>query len=252
MKRTLLLAVAASLLPLGSVRAQAEEEEAAQPADDASPDEAAREEQARAVFQAGRVAYENGDFEAALGYFRSAIELSDRPALWFNVGMAAMQLRRDTEALEAFEVFLRMQPDAPNAGQVRARVALLRASIARASEDDAAGGSEGDLVPAAIAFGVAGAGLVAFAVLGGLALAERDALAASCGATRRCTDEQVSTMTTLGAAADASWVIAAVAAAAGVVLLVALGLPGADGEESARLVPWMTPDAGGAWAEVRF
>jgi hypothetical protein len=59
-------------------------------------------------------------------------------------------------------------------------------------------------------------------------------------------------MTALGAAADASWVITAAAAAAGVVLLVTLGLTGAEGEERARLVPWMTPDAGGAWAEVRF
>jgi tetratricopeptide (TPR) repeat protein len=125
--------VAVSLCPLGSARAQSEEE----PADDASPDDAAREEQARAVFQAGRVAYENGDFEAALGHFRAAVELSDRPALWFNVGMAATQLRRDAEALEAFETFLRREPDAANAGQVRARVALLRASIARASEGDA-------------------------------------------------------------------------------------------------------------------
>ncbi|MCS6800144.1 MAG: hypothetical protein NZ898_16760 [Myxococcota bacterium] len=98
----------------------------------AAPDEASRSDaEARAVFVRGREAYERGDFETALASFRRAYELSGRPALLFNVGQAADRLRRDREALEAFEAYLAAVPDAGNRAEVEARIRVLREQIAR-------------------------------------------------------------------------------------------------------------------------
>jgi len=89
------------------------------------------DEEARAVFSAGREAYARGDYEAALESFRQAYELSGRPELQFNIAQAADRLRRDREARDAFEAYLRAIPDAPNRVEVEARLRVLREEIAR-------------------------------------------------------------------------------------------------------------------------
>ncbi|MCX7807199.1 MAG: tetratricopeptide repeat protein, partial [Deltaproteobacteria bacterium] len=79
-----------------------------------SPADEAKDQEARALFQAGQVAFEDGRFEDALQYFRRSYELSGRPALLYNIGLAADRLRRDEEALSAFERYLAEVPDARN------------------------------------------------------------------------------------------------------------------------------------------
>jgi hypothetical protein len=116
-----------------------------------------REEEARALFLAGRTAYENGHFEDALERFREAYRLSGRAALLFNIGTTAERLRRDQEAIEAFEQFLAAQPDAENAAQIRARIRILRENAGRSG-----GGSDDG---ARIAGGViTGVGLVGLGI----------------------------------------------------------------------------------------
>jgi tetratricopeptide (TPR) repeat protein len=53
------------------------------------------DEEARALFQAGRRAFADARYEDALDRFRSAYELSHRPELLYNIGHAADRLRRD-------------------------------------------------------------------------------------------------------------------------------------------------------------
>lgn len=99
------------------------------------------DEEARALFEAGRVAYEDGRYEDALGYFERSFELSHRSALHFNLGLAYDRLRRDREALAAFEAYLESEPDPERAVEVQNRVRALRESLA--AEDAArAGNSE--------------------------------------------------------------------------------------------------------------
>ena len=62
-----------------------------------------RETEARALFEAGRQAFTDGRFEDALQRFSQSYELSHRAELLFNIGQAADRLRRDAEALAAFE-----------------------------------------------------------------------------------------------------------------------------------------------------
>ncbi len=85
-----------------------------------------RDDQARALFQAGRVAFENGRYREAMRYFGDAYELSHRAGILYNIGHAA-QLHGDNEAaLEAYEQYLAESPDADNRVAVEARVVRLR------------------------------------------------------------------------------------------------------------------------------
>lgn len=82
--------------------------------------------EARARFEAGELAYASGRFEAALADFRQAHALSGRDELLYNIGLAAERLRRDDEAIEAFEQFLESTPGHPRTAALRRRIELLR------------------------------------------------------------------------------------------------------------------------------
>jgi len=92
------------------------------------------DEEARAMFLTGREAYAAGNYENALEAFRQAFEMSNRPELLFNIGQTADRLRRDRDARDAFQAYLRAVPDADNRVEVEARLRVLREEIAR---DDA-------------------------------------------------------------------------------------------------------------------
>lgn len=89
------------------------------------------DEEARAIFQAGRIAYDQGRFQAALEHFERAYELSGRPELLYNIGTSADRLRMDERALEVFVAYLAALPNAPNAAVVRARIEVLQAEVDR-------------------------------------------------------------------------------------------------------------------------
>lgn len=95
---------------------------------DSAPTE--RDGEARALYQAAVVAFDEGRFDDALRLFRRAYELSARAELLFNIGTTADRVRRDEEALEAFEAYLAARPDAPNRASVEARIGVLREAIA--------------------------------------------------------------------------------------------------------------------------
>jgi tetratricopeptide (TPR) repeat protein len=96
----------------------------------AQPADAARDEEARNLFQAGRVAFSDGRYDDALSYFEKAYELSGRPELLYNVGTAADRLRRTEQAVAAFEQFLAEVPeDAANRKEVESRVGLLKQEL---------------------------------------------------------------------------------------------------------------------------
>ncbi|MDD9933636.1 MAG: tetratricopeptide repeat protein [Myxococcales bacterium] len=102
-------------------------------------EQAAKDAKAKQLFEAGRVAYDGGHFDNAYENFRLSYELSDKPVLLFNIGMAAERSRRDAEALAAYERYLELQPDASNGGYVRERIRFLRESEQeRAAEAEAA------------------------------------------------------------------------------------------------------------------
>lgn len=117
-------------------------------AQDTPPD--ASTEEARGLFEAGRVAFAEGRFEAALRRFQDAYEVSGHPELLYNVGMCLERLQRDEEALAALREYLERVPDSPLRGNVEGRISSLEASVAERQrlEAEAAAASEPETAPA--------------------------------------------------------------------------------------------------------
>ncbi|MDQ3034322.1 MAG: PEGA domain-containing protein, partial [Myxococcota bacterium] len=61
---------------------------------------------ARARFEEGIALADRGAYEEAIERFRQSIALVERPSTVFNLGVALRELRRDAEAIAAFERFL--------------------------------------------------------------------------------------------------------------------------------------------------
>jgi tetratricopeptide (TPR) repeat protein len=114
------------------------------------------DEEARGLFLAGQAAYNRDRFDDALDYFERSHELSGRPALLFNIGLAAAHAGRVERARAAFEQYLLEMPEAPNRTDVEAR-------LARLSTADSPG-EGGSTVPGWIAIGASGAAVIAGAI----------------------------------------------------------------------------------------
>jgi tetratricopeptide (TPR) repeat protein len=97
------------------------------------------DKEARDLFKLGKQAFDEARFERALKYFKDAYELSHRAALLSNIGTALDRLRRDREALEAYESYLAQVPDAPNRDLIQERVRIIRDAMdqAQASKQSA-------------------------------------------------------------------------------------------------------------------
>lgn len=91
----------------------------------------ADETAARQSFEAARNAYAQGDYEAALRDFQRSYDLSHRTMLLYNIGMALDRLRRDEEAIAAYEKYLAANTTADNRQVVEQRLAVLRAAVAK-------------------------------------------------------------------------------------------------------------------------
>jgi tetratricopeptide (TPR) repeat protein len=88
-------------------------------------DKSETESLARTLFVGAREAYERGDYASAYADFQLSYDLSQRPELLYNVGLAAQKLGRGDEALAAFEGYLAWGKG-ERAEEVRGRVAALR------------------------------------------------------------------------------------------------------------------------------
>lgn len=151
------------------------------------------EERARALFEAGRVAVQEGDYEAAYRYFTDAYESSQRAVLLFNIASAAERIDREDEAVVRYREYLAQVPDAENRAYVEGRIRALEnrhsdegepepsttstpppadaAAPQTAERDASSGGSEPVAGYVLIAAGAAVA--VAGAVMLGVGVAER-------------------------------------------------------------------------------
>lgn len=89
------------------------------------------DEAARLTFESAREAFVAGDYERALGLFRQAYNLSQRPGLLYNIAQTLDRLRRDAETLQALREYLEAYPEAPNRTEVEARIRVLEQSVAQ-------------------------------------------------------------------------------------------------------------------------
>ncbi|MFW5925662.1 MAG: tetratricopeptide repeat protein [Myxococcota bacterium] len=114
--------VALGCVVAGSAAAQAPTLE---PTDRGVPEEAQAE--AHALFQAGRLAFEQDRYEVALDRFGEAYELTRHAELLYNMGLAADRARLDDRAIELYEQYLaEAEPDSSMRRSVESRLAGLR------------------------------------------------------------------------------------------------------------------------------
>lgn len=108
------------------------------------------------------------------------------------------------------------------------------------------------IVPAALAFGIAGAGAIVLAVAGAIALDLDASIGADCGehAGRTCVESNVADLRVATTVADVGLGVAAVAGAAGVVLAIVSATTG--GPEDVAVVPLVGPTAAGVMVHGAF
>jgi len=145
-----------------------------------------RDDEARALFDAGEIAYSDGRFEDAEGYFRRSYELSGRTELLYNLGLSAEQARHDEAALEAYRGFVGGLPTSERADRARTRIATIEARLGDGGggsgtagsgstgglSDGGGGGSDGGMIGGVVLVGFGAAAAITGAVLVGLAAAD--------------------------------------------------------------------------------
>ncbi|MBX3271642.1 MAG: tetratricopeptide repeat protein [Sandaracinaceae bacterium] len=201
-------------------------------------------EQARALFEAGRVAFDAREYERALRYFTEAYELSRRPRLQYNIGVTAERLGRLEEALAAYERYLREEePDGPQRGEAEERAAALGPEVARlrAAGDTSAGaatssarGGGDDLLPTIGWGAVAGGGALLLTGIVFLAIGQAEAGRFEGAAEGTPWTDVASARDNADWMRVTGWVFAGLGlAAAGAGLVLALVLPSGRGESVA-------------------
>lgn len=102
---------------------------AAAPSDAAPSDQATVE--ARALFEQGRQAYDDGRHEVARAWFLLAWHKKKLPELIFNIAQCDFQLGEHDEAVRHYEEYLKLAPTAPNRPLVEDLIRESKAVIAR-------------------------------------------------------------------------------------------------------------------------
>jgi hypothetical protein len=223
-----------------------------------------RERRARVLYEAGTAHFEVGDYESALREFRAAHAESPYPELLYNIFLCEERLGNLRAAVEALEGFLGTA-NVPRREILERRLAHLRERAARgetrieasdvqqahplqvqdappadpspaAVTPPAAVASAGPPVLAITGFAIGGAGLITFAVAGGITVAEDASLRGDGGCSPTCSPEQVQTLANAGIAADVGLGVAIAGTVLGVIgLLIDGGSPAPREQASVRL-----------------
>ncbi|MEM6863377.1 MAG: tetratricopeptide repeat protein, partial [Myxococcota bacterium] len=93
------------------------------------------EAQFDARMEAGRKAYGRGDYEAAISSFLSALELKQDADAVYNIAKSYERLARYEEAIDFFEQYLQLSPEASDKADVEATITRLRKAIKERFQD---------------------------------------------------------------------------------------------------------------------
>ncbi len=93
------------------------------------------DDQAKELYQAGRKAFNVGDFAEAVDKFKAAYKLSEKPALLYNLAFAHDKAGQRKEAIFFYERYLAEDSSAPEErqGEVNARIKALKKEQATAA-----------------------------------------------------------------------------------------------------------------------
>jgi tetratricopeptide (TPR) repeat protein len=85
---------------------------------------------AKTHFEAGKNAYNAGDYVAAIREFKAAEALRPSPILAYNIGLANEKLLKRRVAVKYYRRYLEQMPQAANRAEVEGRIAQLESEIA--------------------------------------------------------------------------------------------------------------------------
>lgn len=133
---TTLLAFILALLWPGGANAQQEPPPpppptSAPPPSPPPPSDDAAMAQAKQHFEAGKNAYNSGDYAGAIREFKAAESLRPSPILDYNIGLANEKLGKKRVAVKYYRRYLNLQPNARNKDEVEQRINGLEAQIAQ-------------------------------------------------------------------------------------------------------------------------
>lgn len=224
----------------------------------ADAQEGDEQDEAKAAYEAGKQLFTEKKYEEAAEKFTEAYNLTTEPNLLFNLAACAERLGDPDRAIAYYEVYLEEAPDAPDAEEVRKRLALLKSGKWEPPQDDApvepepepasapepeptAATTTTEPSPAETAsaeafyraelekkekkpfwpqltIGLGGMVLASGVITSVLAYKEYDALKGSCKPD--CTDDDISTARGLAIASDVQYGVGAVVTVIGVVGLI--------------------------------
>lgn len=187
---------------------------------------------ARRLFEAGRDAYHQGEFELAVSLWERAFSLSGRAALLLGIGDAYDRLNESGQAADAIRQYLVLEPDSDSREHLLARIGLLEEDLGRDRQEPA---DEGLGRPFTwVAAGSTGLLAVTSGLFWSRANTRYDALSATCaGSTAGCDDGQVDTVGRQLRVANVTLALSVVSLAAAVILYFVEGPSGDDDDATA-------------------
>lgn len=87
---------------------------------------AEQKEEALSYFKEGSRAYERGDYEGAIDWFRKSFELVRSPELVYNIGRCYEELKKNEDAIYHYEMYVRFYPTSEESEEARHRINMLR------------------------------------------------------------------------------------------------------------------------------
>jgi tetratricopeptide (TPR) repeat protein len=87
----------------------------------------------RRHFRVGSERYAAGDYAGALEEFRAARRVTGLPALDYNIARCEDRLEQYSDAIADYERYVAAAPNADDAAEVSARIAVLRSRVAQAA-----------------------------------------------------------------------------------------------------------------------
>ncbi|MBA2662083.1 MAG: PEGA domain-containing protein [Bradymonadaceae bacterium] len=82
------------------------------------------------LIDAGRAAYDRGEFERALRYFRDGYDVFSHPDLLYRIALSHERLGEDAEAVRFYRQFLGEVPDADERGRIENTITVIERRLA--------------------------------------------------------------------------------------------------------------------------
>jgi tetratricopeptide (TPR) repeat protein len=124
--RQLLATLLCALVALGPAHAFAQDS-----GGESAPLTKAQEERVLQLIDAGKAAYNRGEFDNALESFRAAHELFPHPDIVYRMALCYERLGEDVQAVKYYKQFLTEVPDAPERPRIEKTIQVIEARIAK-------------------------------------------------------------------------------------------------------------------------